>query len=40
MATIFGDPFMEQQFSNLQSKALPYQVDAHSPNAAWWNFAS
>lgn len=37
MATIFGDPFMEQQFSNLQSKALPYQVDAHRPKAAWWN---
>ncbi|XP_011608133.1 CREB-regulated transcription coactivator 3 isoform X6 [Takifugu rubripes] len=28
MAMIFADSFMEQQFSNLQSKALPYQVDA------------
>ncbi|XP_056877369.1 CREB-regulated transcription coactivator 3 isoform X7 [Takifugu flavidus] len=28
MATIFADSFMEQQFSNFQSKALPYQVDA------------
>lgn len=27
MGTIFSDPFMEQQFSNLQSKTLPYQVD-------------
>ncbi|TWW67648.1 CREB-regulated transcription coactivator 3 isoform X4 [Takifugu flavidus] len=27
MATIFADSFMEQQFSNFQSKALPYQLD-------------
>ncbi|XP_011608130.1 CREB-regulated transcription coactivator 3 isoform X4 [Takifugu rubripes] len=27
MAMIFADSFMEQQFSNLQSKALPYQLD-------------
>lgn len=32
MATIFSDPFMEQQFSNLQSKSLPYQVRKPPPD--------
>ncbi|XP_070690612.1 CREB-regulated transcription coactivator 3 [Pempheris klunzingeri] len=27
MATLFSDPFMEQQFSNRQTKTLPYQLD-------------
>ncbi|XP_070814351.1 CREB-regulated transcription coactivator 3 isoform X2 [Chaetodon trifascialis] len=27
MATLFNDPFMEPQFSNRQSKTLPYQLD-------------
>lgn len=30
MAALFNDPFMEPQFSNRQSKTLPYQVDTHT----------
>ncbi|XP_070759767.1 CREB-regulated transcription coactivator 3 [Enoplosus armatus] len=30
MATLFNDPFMEPQFSNRQSKTLPYQLDQFS----------
>ncbi|XP_053180260.1 LOW QUALITY PROTEIN: CREB-regulated transcription coactivator 3 [Scomber japonicus] len=30
MATLFNDPFMEQQFSNRQSKAQAYQLDQFS----------
>lgn len=30
MATLFSDPFMEPQFSNRQSKTLPYQLDQFS----------
>ncbi|XP_023264204.1 CREB-regulated transcription coactivator 3-like isoform X2 [Seriola lalandi dorsalis] len=30
MATLFTDPFMEPQFSNRQSKTLPYQLDQFS----------
>lgn len=37
MATLFNDPFMEPQFSNRQSKTLPYQVqaDTHRQRYAW-----
>lgn len=28
MATLFSDPFVDLQFSNRQSKTLPYQVQA------------
>ncbi|XP_029944486.1 CREB-regulated transcription coactivator 3 isoform X4 [Salarias fasciatus] len=30
MAALFGDPFMEQQFSSRQTKNLPYQLDQFS----------
>ncbi|XP_050931450.1 CREB-regulated transcription coactivator 3 isoform X2 [Lates calcarifer] len=30
MATLFSDPFMEPQYSNRQSKTLPYQLDQFS----------
>ncbi|TKS69479.1 CREB-regulated transcription coactivator 3 [Collichthys lucidus] len=30
MVTLFNDPFMEPQFSNRQSKTLPYQLDQFS----------